>query len=249
MCKNINIIYDDNDLAVCHKPAGIPVQTAKIGQQDMVSLLRNYYAKKGEDTRVFLVHRLDQPVEGVMVFARNKQAAADLSRQSKEKSMDKCYMALAEGVFQQSGGVLEDYLLRDGKTNTSRVVSQGTPGAKQAKLSYQVVEIWQPDQKQQKEQESDLNIFQQEGRKIFFRHWQNQKDHAVSLLQINLETGRHHQIRIQMAHAGHPLVGDKKYNPDCPPVYLPIALCSVKLSFCHPRDGRNMEFEIWGQSQ
>lgn len=244
MKKNIDIIYQDKDLVVCHKPAGIPVQTAKTGQQDMVSLLRNHYGEKGEDTQVFVVHRLDQPVEGVMVFARTKQAAADLSRQSREKSMNKCYMALAEGIFQESSGSLEDYLLRDGRKNTSCVVPYGTPGAKQAKLSYQVVEVWQPDQNLWKEPESDLNSLQQEGRRLFSKHWQSQREHTVSLLQINLETGRHHQIRVQMAHAGHPLAGDKKYNPNCPPGYLPVALCSVKLRFCHPGDGRNMEFGI-----
>ncbi|MCI9082877.1 MAG: RluA family pseudouridine synthase [Lachnospiraceae bacterium] len=241
MNKSINIIYQDKDLAVCHKPAGIPVQTVKAGQQDMVSLLRNYYAEEREDTQIFVVHRLDQPVEGIMVFARNKQAAADLSRQSREKSMDKCYMALTEGVFQNSAGTLEDYLLRDGKTNTSCVVSEGTKGAKRAKLSYKVVEIWQPDRKLEINGH-DLSVQQQRGRRIFDRYWKTLTDHAVSVLEIKLETGRHHQIRVQMAHAGHPLAGDKKYNPNCSAGYLPIALCAVRIAFHHPRDGRNMEF-------
>ena len=178
-----------------------------------------------------------------MVFARNKQAAAELSRQSRERAMDKCYMALAEGTFQQSSGELKDYLMREGKSNISRVVSQVTPGAKQAKLYYEVVEVWDQGHNQQKEEE-DLSSLQQEGRRIFSCHWQDQREREVSLLQIKLETGRHHQIRVQMAHAGHPLVGDKKYNPSCQKGCLPVALCSVSLAFCHPRNGKSMEFRL-----
>ena len=242
MKKNIEIIYQDRDLVVCHKPAGIPVQTAKPGQQDMVSLLRNYFTEKGEENQVFVVHRLDQPVEGIMVFARTKQAAADLSRQSREKSMNKCYLALTEGIFQQTSGVLEDYLLRDGKTNTSCVVSRTTQGAKKARLSYETIEVWQPEQEHVEEPEERWNSFKHAGRRIFSSHWESSRNAPMSLLLIILETGRHHQIRVQMAHAGHPLIGDKKYNPHCPNGYLPVALCSVKLAFSHPRSRKDMEF-------
>ncbi|MCI8300304.1 MAG: RluA family pseudouridine synthase [Lachnospiraceae bacterium] len=244
MRKNIQVIYEDQDLAVCHKAAGIPVQTSRAGQQDLVSLLRNYYAERGENTRVYVVHRLDQPVEGLMVFARNKQAAADLSSQSREKRMNKCYMALAEGRFQDSSGILENDLLRDGKSNTSRVVPQGTPGAKRAKLFYEVIEVWQRNQALTEEPDSGLSGMQQQGRRIFSAYWKMQRENDVSLLEIKLETGRHHQIRVQMAYAGHPLAGDKKYNPNCLCGYLPVALCSVKLAFSHPKDGRTMEFDL-----
>lgn len=221
MSKKIEIVYEDKALVVCHKMPGIPVQTAKIGQQDMVSLLRNYFANRGDtNTQVFVVHRLDQPVEGAIVFARNKQAAAELSRQSRERSMDKCYLALAEGRFEETTGVLENYLLRDGKTNTSRVVAQGTPGAKCARLRYEV--------------ESSRTI---------------QPDYAASLVRIQLETGRHHQIRIQMAHAGHPLIGDKKYNPNCVSGYLPVGLCATKIAFVHPVTGKDMEFIVEPQGE
>lgn len=221
MSKKMEIIYEDQDLVVCHKMPGIPVQTAKIGQQDMVSLLRNYFANKGEkNTQVFVVHRLDQPVEGAIVFARNKQVAAELSRQSRERSMDKCYLALAEGRFEETSGVLENYLLRDGKSNTSRVVAQGTPGAKCARLRYQV--------------ESSRTM---------------KPEHTASLVRIQLETGRHHQIRVQMAYAGHPLIGDKKYNPNCVSGYLPVGLCAVKIAFVHPVTGKDMEFIVEPQGE
>lgn len=217
MHNKIEVIYEDSDLVVCHKMPGIPVQTAKIGRSDMVSLLRNYFAGKGEkNTQVFVVHRLDQPVEGVMVFARTKRAAAGLSLQSKEKNMDKHYLALTEGIFEQASGVLENYLLHDKGTNTSCIVPQGTPGAKYARLRYEVENTYPA----------------------------KEQDGSVSLVRVQLETGRHHQIRVQMAYVGHPLVGDKKYNPNCISGYLPIGLCAVKLAFEHPVTGRPMEFTV-----
>lgn len=212
MHPQIEILKEDNDILVCRKPAGIPVQTAKMGQQDMVSLLKNHRAAERETPEIYVVHRLDQPVEGVMVFAKNPRAAAALSRQIQGKTVDKYYRALVEGVPDPAEGRLEDYLLRDGKTNTSRVVTSKTDGAKKADLSYRVLEI--------------------------------REDRSVSLLEIRLETGRHHQIRVQMAHAGHPLVGDKKYNPGCTSEYLPIGLSSVRIAFCHPTTGRRLEYVI-----
>ncbi len=216
MMKKIEIIYQDREIVVCHKMPGIPVQTAKARQQDMVSLLRNYLAEQGEDTQIFIVHRLDQPVEGLMVFARTKHAAADLSRQSKERGMDKHYLALAEGCFNQPSGMLEDYMLRDGRDNISSVVSKGTNGAKLAKLTYEVIKAWKPEE----------------------------TPGQVSLVRVKLHTGRHHQIRVQLAHAGHPLVGDRKYNPNCSQTNFPVALCSVKIAFCHPKDGKVIDFDI-----
>lgn len=204
------IIYEDESLLVCRKPAGIPVQTAKAGQQDMVSLLKNYRMIRKEEPQIYVLHRLDQPVEGIMVFAKHKDAAASLSRQIQQKTVDKYYYALVEGVPNPPEGTLTNYLLRDGKNNTSRVVLEGTKGAKQAVLSYKVK--------------------------------QTAKD--KSLVEIQLETGRHHQIRVQMAQAGYPLVGDKKYNPNCSDGYLPIGLCSVKLSFCHPSTGAKLTYAI-----
>lgn len=251
MQKKIEIIYEDQYLVVCRKMPGIPVQTAKMGQQDMVSLLRNYYAAKGKDTQIFVVHRLDQPVEGIMVFARTKQAAADLSSQSRQRSMDKCYLALVEGRLKPSSGVLEDDLLREGKSNTSSVVPRGTPKAKQAKLLYKVQQVWQMETEQahKKNESGQEEKFWQPKWKIDFICPDKIKDRTISLLEVKLETGRHHQIRVQMAHAGHPLVGDKKYNPNCPPGYLPVGLCSVKIAFCHPVTKKFLEFTLEPQGE
>lgn len=235
MNQKIEIIYEDQDLAVCCKPPGIPVQTAKLAQLDMVSLLRNYFMEKGEEnSQVFVVHRLDQPVEGIMVFARNQRAAAELSRQSRERNMGKTYLALTEGRFAESSGVLEHYLWHDRKTNSSRVVKQGTPGAKHARLTYEV-----------------LNVSGASANRVGRQAQQSgsvQADSAVSLVRVHLVTGRHHQIRVQMAYAGHPLVGDRKYNPGSHGD-VPIGLCAVNITFVHPVTGKAVEFAVEPQGQ
>lgn len=245
MYKNIEIIYEDEVVVVCRKMPGIPVHTPKLGQQDMVSLLRNYFANKGEEnTQIFVVHRLDQPVEGIMVFARNKKAAANLSRQSRERSMDKCYLALVEGKFAETSGVLEDYLWQDKETNTSSVVTQETPGAKYASLRYQVEKVIKPQASDSRDEtaaaQSKLEQDQETRNLAGFQ----KQDGDRSLVRVWLETGRHHQIRVQMTHAGHPLVGDRKYNPGSVQGFVPVGLCAVKLAFVHPVTSRRMEFSV-----
>lgn len=209
---NLSILYEDEDILVCHKPAGVAVQTKRLGQADMESLLKNYRVEKGETPYVGVVHRLDQPVEGIMVFAKTKEAAAALSRQIAAKLADKYYYAMVDGVPERKKGTLEDYLVRDGRTNTSAVVTRGTPEAKRAELSYEVEE-------------------QKGGRAI---------------LRIRLETGRHHQIRVQLAHAGMPIVGDRKYNfkENITPSEGGLRLCSYRIGFRHPKSHKNLVFEI-----
>ena len=205
------ILYEDNDIIVCHKPAGIAVQNARVGAMDMESGLKNYLAKKepGKIPYLGVVHRLDQPVEGILVFAKTHSAAGKLSRQMSAGQMRKHYLAVTEKRPVQTEGVLEDFLKKDGKTNTSSVVSPGTAGAKKARLHFTLV-----------------------------------KEHQEKyLLAITLETGRHHQIRVQMAHAGMPLVGDRKYNPDGKEG-ISLGLCANRLEFCHPGDGKKMKFQV-----
>lgn len=209
---DFQIIYEDESLIVCRKPAGVAVQTKKLGQADMESLLKNYRADKGEPPYIGVVHRLDQPVEGVMVFAKTKETAAALSRQIAAKLADKCYYAVVEGVPEKQRKTLVDYLVRDGRTNTSSVVMRGTPEAKRAELSYEVAE--------------------QDGKR--------------AVLRIRLETGRHHQIRVQLAHADLPIVGDRKYNfkENIAPSGGGLMLCSYKIGFKHPKTHKNLVFEI-----
>lgn len=208
----VSILYEDEFIIVCHKPSGAAVQTKRLGQPDMESMLKNYRASKGEEPYIGVVHRLDQPVEGVMVFAKTKEAAADLSRQIAGRQTDKYYYALVAGVPPKKKGILEDFLLRDGKTNTSSVVGKGISGAKSAVLSYEVLE----------------------------------SNQTHSILRIRLETGRHHQIRVQLAHAGWPIVGDQKYNfkEHLAPSGQNLALCSYKIGLKHPKTHKKQEFEI-----
>ena len=213
----MNILYEDKDILVVEKPAGIPVETSRIGSKDMVSLLKNHLAetggKPGGIPYLGMIHRLDQPVQGVMVFAKNQKAAASLSKEIAQNEMKKTYLAVVEGTAKEEES-LTDYLLKDGRTNTSRICSKNTPGAKKAVLSYEILET------------SEVT--------------------GLSVVQIHLGTGRHHQIRVQMAGAGAPLWGDNKYNPEFVNKrgYFPIALRAFRLSFCHPTTGKRMEFEV-----
>jgi len=208
----LNILFEDDAIIVCVKEAVVATQTKQIGQKDMESMLRTYRMQNGETSYIGVVHRLDQPVSGVMVFAKTKEAAADLSRQVATKAADKYYYAVTDGVPEKASGTLIDYLLRDGKSNISKVVTSQTGGVKRAELSYEVIA----------------------------------KNHAQALLKIKLATGRHHQIRVQMAHAGWPLVGDRKYNfkENMKPGKEPMCLCSYRLAFMHPVTKKKLEFEI-----
>ena len=205
---NLEILFEDKDIIICRKPAGVATQTKRLGQQDMESLLKNYRAKKGEPPYIGIVHRLDQPVEGIMVFAKNQQAAAHLSKQIQDRVIGKHYYAVSANAPKAGEGVLEDYLLTDKKSNYTQVVEVTTTGAKNAKLEYKVLET-----KENK-----------------------------TLFDIKLHTGRQHQIRVQMANEGCPLVGDSKYGEAGEREQL--ALCSYKLEFEHPTKKIPMKFEI-----
>lgn len=227
------ILHEDNDIIVCHKPAGIATQTARVGQADMVSEISNYLAAKKDSAGKFpcvrVVHRLDQPVEGILVFARNKQAAAELSRQAAGEEMRKEYLALVCGRDMLRTGELKDYLLKDGRMNMSRVVQPEVTGAKEARLSYEILRENLP--------ESGMTGYGADGLRC-------------ALVRICLHTGRHHQIRVQMANAGMPLLGDHKYaGKEALALSEELgiretALCAYRLAFIHPKSGRRMQFEI-----
>ena len=148
------ILYEDKDILVCHKPAGLAVQNARIGAMDLESMLKNYISTKNPGKMPYLavVHRLDQPVEGILVFALNQKAAASLSSQMAGKDASKKYLAVTDRIPENTEGILEDYLKKEPKGNVSSVVSKGTKGAKKARLAYKVLEteflwkfIWKPE--------------------------------------------------------------------------------------------------------
>ena len=219
------ILYEDEDMIVCHKPAGIATQTARVGQRDMISEITGYLTRckkeKGEKLSappfVGVVHRLDQPVEGILVFAKNKQTAAALSHQIAGHHMEKYYNAIICGKDFKKQGELVDYMVKDGKTNMSRIVPKEVKDAKLARLSYQVL---------QEKKETTA-----EG-----------EERTIGFVRIHLETGRHHQIRVQMAKNQTPLYGDQKYNKNAQKGEQ-IALCASRLEFYHPATGKKMQYD------
>ena len=137
---DVSVLFEDKEILVCYKPAGVPTQTKSVAAQDMVSILKKYLKDKGQEKFVGVSHRLDHPVEGVMVFAYNRQAAAYLSGQAAGNEMEKYYQAVVAGHLPEKSGRLEHDLLKDGKNNRSKVVPAGTKGAKHAVLTYRVTE-------------------------------------------------------------------------------------------------------------
>lgn len=211
----LNILYEDDDIIVCVKPHGLATQTKRAGTPDLEHMLRNHIAKEnpGSSPYIAVIHRLDQPVSGILVFGKNKSAAASLNRQLTASGFGKHYLAMVDGCPKETSGDLTDYLVRDGRTNTSRVCTPDTPDARIAKLHYQVIK---------------------------------KTDDGHTWLQVTLDTGRHHQIRVQLSHMGCPIVGDTKYNPAASEVrgFQELRLCAFRLSFKHPRTGKPMHFEI-----
>jgi 23S rRNA pseudouridine1911/1915/1917 synthase len=140
--QNLKILYEDNHIIVVEKPVNIPSQGDKTNDEDMLTIIKKYikekYNKPG-DVYLGLIHRLDRPVGGVMVFAKTSKAAARLSEQVRNKDFEKIYLVVADGKFEQEQGVLEDYLLKNEKTNLSKVVEENVKNSKYAKLEYEVL--------------------------------------------------------------------------------------------------------------
>lgn len=215
--NTLNILYEDKDILVCEKPAGIPVQTKAFGTMDLESMLKNHISiQSSSKTAPYLavIHRLDQPVRGLLVFGKNKGAAAKLNLQMQAGEFHKYYQAVLCGILTPDFGVLTDYLLKDGRCNTSRVAKKDDKDAKYSELSYETL--------------------------------RTNEAHTLSVVKIKLKTGRHHQIRVQMSNAGAPLWGDNKYNAEFVEKrgYHPIALCAYRLEFLHPTTGQPLVFEL-----
>ena len=128
MINNINILYEDTQILVCVKPAGVATQSKRIGSPDMVSLLKNHISMtsgKSGEPYLAVIHRLDQPVSGILVFAKTPAAAKELNRQLTTSGFGKHYYALVAGTPEQPSADLENYLVKDARTNTSRVCQKG----------------------------------------------------------------------------------------------------------------------------
>ena len=203
----INVIYEDNHLLVVEKPINIPTQEDNTKDKDLLTILKKYikekYNKPG-NVYLGLVHRLDRPVGGIMVFARTSKAASRLSEQVRNKTFKKTYNAVVIGNIENTGK-LKDNLLKDEKRNIVKVDKNG--------------------------KEAILNF-----KKLNYKN-------NMSLVEINLETGRSHQIRVQMANHGYPLFGDQKYNKTAK-VGEQIALFAKKIEFIHPTTNELLTFEL-----
>ena len=220
MLDNTQIIYQDSDILAVYKPAGLATQTSSVVSSDLVSDVRNYIMrsgkiKGGKTPFVGLINRLDQPVEGLVLFGLNKAVTAALTKQLGQGEIHKGYCAALSSIPGEPSAELVDFLVKD-KNNTSSVCDSNTPGAKRAVLRYEIAK----------------------------------STDEIALVKIRLMTGRHHQIRVQMAAAGYPLMGDLKYgSPESisksrEKGIRSVALCSCSLSFIHPVLSKRIELNI-----
>ncbi len=234
----LNILYEDEAILVVWKPVGMESQSARGFQADMVSEIRRYLSTKNREDNhnlstkstepyVGVIHRLDKPVSGVMVYAKEKKAAAALSKQVSEGKMHKKYLTVLCGKPVDNVEKYVDYLLKDEKENVSRIVDMGIKGGKRAELICRALET------------KEIPPYGQ-----------------LTLAEIELLTGRHHQIRVQMSGHGMPIWGDNRYNPEFsqrqpaePGTRIPrralrtdVALAAFELTFTHPVTGKQLTF-------
>lgn len=204
---DIPILYEDNHLLVVNKPAGLLSQEDHTGRPDLLNICKDYIKREyNKPGNVFLglLHRLDRPVSGVMVFGKTSKAASRISEQIRARKVKKFYLAILDGD-PPPNGVLEHHLLKDHKTNMTKVVSSPQKKSKLANLSFKTL-----------------------GR-----------SNGMALVDINLETGRAHQIRVQFAEIGSPVHGDKRYGKASA---SSIALHAHKFRLNHPTQKEEMEF-------
>ena len=208
MKNNLEILYEDNHIIVVVKPNNILSQSDNTKDIDMLTIIKEYikekYNKPG-NVYLGLVHRLDRPVSGVMVFAKTSKAASRLSDQVRTHSFKKKYMAIVYDNGLKDEDKFIDYLYKD-SDNSTRVVDKNK--GKYSELSYKVL--------------------------------QRDKKNNLALVDIDLETGRHHQIRVQFASRNHALYGDQRYGIQDK---NQIALHAYKLEFIHPTTKEKLVFE------
>ena len=208
----MEIVYEDNHIIVVNKAPGEIVQGDKTGDTPLSELLKQYLKEKyNKPGNVFcgVVHRIDRPVGGLVIFAKTSKALERLNAMLREGKIHKTYHALVEGKPDRKEDTLRNYLKSDGRINKTFISNEKDPDAKEAVLTYKVI-------------------------------WEGER---YSLLEINLLTGRKHQIRAQLAAMGHPIKGDLKYgarrsNPDGS-----ISLQAHKISFVHPVSGKEIDLE------
>ena len=247
MTSSIDYLYEDEDLLVCHKMAGMATEGARAGRMDLVSAARNYLARKDKmNTKgrqrnlppyVATVNRLDQPVEGVVVMGKNKKATSSLAEQIKRHTTDKYYYALCYGNVEPIKAHVENYHGRREDSGLAAIFSDD-----------------------EKDTLNESTITSRDGEKIRLINGDVKiaaLDYEVvstgketTLLRIKLMTGRFHQIRVQMAGLGYPIIGDTKYGNEESLQYSEekgiktVCLACYKFGFKHPAKGKRVFFEI-----
>jgi len=219
----ITVLYEDNHLIGVLKPAGLLAQGDRTGDPTALAQAREYvrvrYQKPG-NVYLGLVHRIDRPVSGVMVFARTSKAASRLARSFHDRAVAKTYLAVVVGAVPDDAGELSGFIERT--HHSSRMADGKSEGAREASLAYRVLG------------RSELSLAPR-GRGGDARR------RPVSLLAVEPRTGRHHQIRLQLSDAGFPIVGDLKYRAPEPLPDRAIALHALRLRFPHPVGGATTE--------
>lgn len=210
----VSIIYEDNHLLVVEKPVNMPTQGDTSGDMDLLTLLKNdlkiRYQKPG-NVYLGLVHRLDRPVGGVMVFAKTSKAASRLSQQVRNHDLKRIYLAVVHGIPNPPKGRLEHYLKKNKASNIVHVVKASDKDGKQAILEYSVLE-------------------------------KGKGNKPLSLAEVELLTGRSHQIRVQLSAKGHSLFGDQKYGAEVNKPGQQIALWANQIRLLHPTLKEEMVF-------
>lgn len=212
--EDLIVLYEDNHIIVVVKPQNIPTQEDESKDKDMLTIVKEYIKEKEEkpgNVYVGLVHRLDRPTGGVMVFAKTSKAASRLTAQLTEGIFFKRYLAVVLNKPREKRARLINFLKKNPRTNTVHVVPELETGAKRAELEYNVVEAKE----------------------------------KVSLVEVELMTGRSHQIRVQMKNIGCPVYGDVKYGGDTLAKGHNLALWAYELKFQHPTTKENLTFKVY----
>lgn len=212
---SLKILYEDKHILCLEKPQGVPSQSDKTKDEDLMSQAMDYLKLKVEKPYIGLIHRLDRPVGGVMVFAKNEFVNKELSKQVQLRQTNKEYLAVVCGKPEQDTAILVDYLKKLKTINMSKVTTSDDKNAKLAKLEYKVI--------------ASLETLEYG---------------TLTLLKVKLYTGRHHQIRLQLSNAQLPIWGDNKYNKVFvkKKEWTQIALWSHKFGFKHPKTKEYVEF-------
>ncbi|GHU62179.1 hypothetical protein FACS189445_4940 [Spirochaetia bacterium] len=211
LSQGLLLLSEDRDILVVDKPAGLlSIAAGSKGEKTAYWILAEYLRKKGEKRRPAVVHRLDRETSGVMLFAKSDAVKRKLMEHWDETVLERRYLALAEGEFTETGGVIDAPLGEDHRGRVVVVSASGLPAAGQRAVT----------------------------------HWKLlQSNRHLSLLSLELETGRRNQIRAHLAHLGHPVAGDKKYGAKTDPLHR-LCLHAERILFRHPHDGRVLEFEV-----